>query len=429
MIRNVVFDIGKVLIGFDWMDYLRSMFDDETADRITAALWGTDYWKELDLAVLSEEEILDLFYSAGPGYEKEIRQTFDRIGECVTRRDWVIPLLDSLREQGYRVYYLSNLSEHVLFSNDDAFEFLKHMDGGIFSCYVNTIKPGLDIYQCLLDKYGLAPEECLFIDDHPENVAACRKLGMKGIIFTDYDQFVIDLDKALTKDRTHDKITVLCYGDSNTYGYDTMTGGRYPYEKRWTTILADLLGDRYEVIPEGLNGRTTAYDRPGAGWKNGVSSFVACLGTHKPVDYLVIMLGTNDCNAGLDLSAQAIAKGMENLVCLAEEKSPELQGYIPEIIVTAPAAIQGNIEESPFAYALSQESVSKSFELGELYREIADRHLCKSLDATTSAEVSSYDCEHLTEQGHRQLAELMCAKIRECSFVIPAPQSVKGTRK
>ena len=200
--------------------------------------------------------------------------------------------------------------------------------------------------------------------------------------------------------------TVLCYGDSNTYAFDPYTGGRYPYEKRWTTLLGEKLGGLYEVIPEGLNGRTTAYDRPGAGWKNGVSSFIACLGTHKPVDYLVIMLGTNDCNAGLGLSAEDIAKGMENLVQLAEDTSPELQGYIPQIVVTVPPAITEDFSNSPFAWELSPASAQNSRDIAPLYREIAEKHGCLFVDASMSAEVSP-DCMHLTEKGHEEMSELI----------------------
>ena len=303
------------------------------------------------------------------------------------------------------------MSEHVKASNTAAFDFVSHMDGGIWSCDVHTIKPGAEIYKLLFDKYGLVPEESLFIDDHKENIAVGKKLGMKGIVFKDHDQLVADLDKALTKDASHDRITVLCYGDSNTYGYDPGTCGRYPYEKRWTTLLGEKLGGRYEVIPEGLNGRTTAYDRPGEAWKNGASSFTACLGTHKPVDFVIIMLGTNDCNEELGLSAEDIADGMETLVKMVENETPALQGYVPEIIVAAPAAIQGDIEKSPFACKLTSGSVQKSVDIGPLYREIAERHDVKYADATSGIEVSP-DCEHLTEEGHRQIADLFYEVIR-----------------
>ena len=406
MIKNVVFDIGLVLLGFDVKKYLLSLFDEETAMRVAKAVFLSGYWHEIDRAVLSEDELLDLFFSADPGVKEEIRTAYDRIGECVERRSWPIQVIDGLREQGYKVYYLSNMSEHVISKGQHAFDFVSHMDGGIFSCHVKAIKPDPEIYRRLFDKYGLVPEECIFIDDQPANIAMARKLGMKGIRFENYGQMQADLDKALVKDRGHSRISVLCYGDSNTYGYDPYTGSRYPYEKRWTTILGEMLGDRYEVIPEGLNGRTTAYDRPGALWKNGITSFTACLGTHKPVDYLIIMLGTNDCNAGLGLSAEQIAGGMENLVKIAEKETPGLQGYIPEIIVTAPAAIQGDYENSPFAYELTPESVQKSHDIGPMYEELAKKHGMRFADATTGIEVSE-DCEHLTEEGHRQLADLL----------------------
>ena len=412
MIRNIVFDIGKVLLGFPVMDYLISLFGEEKAVRIAQAVFGTGYWNELDRAVLSEEEILELFYIGAPDLKAEIKEAFDRIGECIIRFRWPIQLIDSLKERGYNVYFLSNMSEHAKASNPDAFDFVSHMDGGIWSCDVKAIKPGPDIYRCLFEKYGLVPEECIFIDDHEENVAVGKRFGMKGIVLRDYDQLVADLSKALTKDTSHDTITVLCYGDSNTYGHDPYTGGRYPYTKRWTTLLGQMLGEPYEVIPEGLNGRTTAYDRPNAAWKNGARSLVACLGTHKPVDYVIIMLGTNDCNAELGLSADDIADGMEKLVKTVKEETPALQGYVPEIIVAAPAAIQGDYENSPFAEKLTPESVQKSVDIGPLYRKIAEKHGVRFADATRGIEVSP-DCEHLSEEGHRQIAELLCEVIRQ----------------
>ena len=411
MITTVVFDIGKVLIGFDWDRYMRELFDEETAVRVTGAMFGGRDWKELDRAVLSEEEVLGRFYAAEPGYRKEIDEAFERVGECIERREWAIPMIKAIKQRGYRALFLSNMSEHVMGSNPQAYDFTDHMDGGIWSCRVNRIKPDPEIYRILLKEYGLSAEECLFIDDTPCNIAAAKKLGMKTILFSGREQLEADLDKALAKDRGRDRISVLCYGDSNTYGYDPETGGRYPCAKRWTSLLGDMLGDRYEVISEGLNGRTTAYDRPGAAWKNGASSFIACLGTHKPVDILIIMLGTNDCNEELGLSAEDIAAGMETLVSLAEKESPGLQGYVPQMIVAAPAPIGEDYEASPFAGELDPGSVRKSRDLAPLYEKIADRHGCLFADAGERAEVSSYDCEHLTEKGHRQLAELLCEVI------------------
>ncbi|MBR7088053.1 MAG: HAD family phosphatase, partial [Mogibacterium sp.] len=83
MIKNIIFDIGRVLTDFEWNDYIHGLFDDETAAKVTAAMWGTGYWKELDRAVLTEEQILDLFYSAGPDVRTEIDEAFNRVGECI----------------------------------------------------------------------------------------------------------------------------------------------------------------------------------------------------------------------------------------------------------------------------------------------------------------------------------------------------------
>lgn len=201
--------------------------------------------------------------------------------------------------------------------------------------------------------------------------------------------------------------TILCYGDSNTYGYDPSLGrgSRYPFEKRWTSILAELLGPDYCVVAEGLNGRTTAYDRPGFPWKNGLAPLAAIMGSHKPLDYIVFMLGTNDCNVEMGLSAEEIAKGMEWLVITAREMSMVQQERIPEIIVVAPAPISGDISQSPFYGEIDASSTEKSVVLAGLYEDIAKRYGCKFVNAD-GCEVAS-DCEHLTEKGHRQLAELI----------------------
>lgn len=412
MIKNVVFDIGKVLIGFDWDRYVRELFDEETASHVTAAMFGGSVWKELDRAVMSVEEIVGRFHEAEPEYCDEIDRAFVNIGECVVRRSWVIPFIESVRERGYNVYFLSNMSEHVLASNPEAFDFLSLMDGGIFSCRVNLIKPDADIFRKLFESYDLVPEECLFIDDQFDNIAASKSLGMKAIRFVSPEQLEADLNQALAKDAGHDRISVVCYGDSNTYGFDPYTSGRYPYDIRWTTVLEEMLGPGYEVIPEGLNGRTTAYDRPGAEWKNGLKGFVATLGTHKPLDVLVIMLGTNDCNEDLGLSAEDIAAGMEKLVITAEEELPGLQGYMPQIVIAAPAAINEDYKDSPFAHELSPDSIRKSKEIGPLYEEIARRHDCLFVNATGVAEVSE-DCEHLSPKGHEQLAAMLYKMIKD----------------
>ena len=206
--------------------------------------------------------------------------------------------------------------------------------------------------------------------------------------------------------------TILCYGDSNTFGYNPTDGGRYAYDKRWTTILGKLLGNEYLVIPEGLNGRTTAFDRPGSFFQNGYPYLAPCLTSHKPLDTVVIMLGTNDCNVDLGLSAEDIAAGMEKLVLEVKNVAPDVQGFIPKMIIVVPGAIGENYMNSPFAYQLDESSCKKSRDIAPLYKALADKYGCLYLDGSEILETSEYDSEHLTVKGHEKLAELLDEIIR-----------------
>lgn len=188
MIKNIVLDIGYVLIGFEWMEHIRKRFDEETANIVTDAIWKKGYWSELDRGVLSDEEILELFYSEAPEHRQEIKEAFDNVGECLLKRDYAIPWIDELKARGFRVYYLSNYSEHLMRVNPSVLDFLQHMDGGVFSCHVKKIKPDPEIYRRLFEKYELHPEECLFFDDREENVIAAQELGMQAVQFETYEQ-------------------------------------------------------------------------------------------------------------------------------------------------------------------------------------------------------------------------------------------------
>ena len=200
--------------------------------------------------------------------------------------------------------------------------------------------------------------------------------------------------------------TVLCYGDSNTYGYNPENGNRYPKEIRWVNILASLLGNDYEVISEGLNGRTTAFDRDNEDTKNGLKHFKAIYNSHRPVDYLIFMLGTNDCSSDVDVSAKEICLGMEKLVLKAKDVALEKQGYLPKIIIVVPAKIRADYKGTKFEYQLNDDSIYKANELIHYYKELAIKHNCLYLDAS-NLEVSKIDCEHLTVEAHEDLAKLL----------------------
>lgn len=215
----------------------------------------------------------------------------------------------------------------------------------------------------------------------------------------------------LTYDPSDPKV-ILCFGDSNTWGYMPATGARYPYPVRWTTILGDLLGSGYRTENEGVSGRTTAFDRIGFPWKNGTAYLAACISTHRPVDTLIVMLGTNDCLLELSLSDAELELGMEKVILTADMALTELQGVLPKRVLVAPAAILPDMAGTPFDYQADETSVARSRKLGAIYGRLAQKHGWLFLDGTDAFEVSDADHMHLTEKGHRQLAEALFELLR-----------------
>ena len=111
MIRTVIFDIGNVLVRFDYMTFIRNLLKDEKAvEHVNNAIWFTGYWNELDRGQ-DTDLMLKKMIEKEPDYEEQIRLTFDRVGECIFMEDYAIPWIDELKEKGYQVLYLSNYSE------------------------------------------------------------------------------------------------------------------------------------------------------------------------------------------------------------------------------------------------------------------------------------------------------------------------------
>ena len=146
------------------------------------------------------EAVFRHMMEAEPDYQDEVRRAMDGIGECVIRMDYSIPWIQSLKERGYQVLYLSNYSYYTMKANREALDFLPYMDGGVFSCEIRSIKPEEKIYRTLFEKYSRDPGSCVFIDDMKENLEAAERLGMKTIQFRSCDQAKEDLEKLLSSE-------------------------------------------------------------------------------------------------------------------------------------------------------------------------------------------------------------------------------------
>lgn len=199
MIKNIVFDIGGVLIDFHWKRTMqeRGCSPDGIAC-LEEKIVMSESWNELDLNILPEEEIFNRFRKMVPGYEDTIDMLIEYKSEIVTpfsgSRKWI----KSLKERGYRVYLLSNYPKSFFeIHAAKRFDFMDLVDGAVISYELQCIKPNAGIYTHLLDKYALKPQECVFIDDRQVNVEAARKLGMQAICFHSQKQAIGDLDDLL----------------------------------------------------------------------------------------------------------------------------------------------------------------------------------------------------------------------------------------
>lgn len=200
------------------------------------------------------------------------------------------------------------------------------------------------------------------------------------------------------------KKTVLCYGDSNTHGYCSETGGRFSEEERWTCLLQKALGEDYRIIEEGLSGRTTVYDDPLFESLNGLSTLFSNMMSHEPLDLLIIMLGTNDTKARFASGARNIAKGLERLTAKAISVR-EAWRSTPNILLIAPAPIEDGYAATDAGDEMGPGCAEKSRRLAPAYREVAQRQGCHFLDAgTLGLTMYPADCMHLDRIAHARLA-------------------------
>lgn len=200
MIRNIIFDVGKVLVSYEPDAYMASIGLDETArDAINKAMFENELWNRSDQGLGTPEEFLQQFIAQAPEYEEQIRRVHETVGGTIELLPYVMDWILELKERGYHIYILSNYSENMLNQTRDKLEFLPLVDGAVFSYAYRQLKPERDIYLTLLDEFWLEPEESVFLDDRPENVQGAEKLGIHGILFQNYEQAKAELDVLLEK--------------------------------------------------------------------------------------------------------------------------------------------------------------------------------------------------------------------------------------
>ena len=206
---------------------------------------------------------------------------------------------------------------------------------------------------------------------------------------------------------------ILCFGDSNTYGLIPATKDRYDWNTRWTGILSKKIEKNgYRVVEEGLCGRTTIFEDATRKGRKGADLLPIILETHKPIDTVVLMLGTNDCKTAYGATAEKIGSGIELLIKQIKDSDLDIN-----IILVSPIELGEGVWDEGFDTEFNENSVEVSKQLPEVYRKIAEKYDADFVAASEHARPSSADREHLNEFGHRKLAEAIYnqfySKIRE----------------
>lgn len=202
-------------------------------------------------------------------------------------------------------------------------------------------------------------------------------------------------------------MNILCFGDSNTYGYKPDGTGRFDENTRWTQILQKKLGFGYRIIEEGLCGRTTVFQDELREGRRGLDLIGVTVEMQNPLDLMILMLGTNDCKTRYGASAAVIARGLDQVIRKARKSSSRSF----DILVVSPIHLGKGIGEPDFDPEFNESSEAVSRNLATEYRKVALQNHAAFLNAADFASPSTTDREHLNEAGHAALAEAIYDKI------------------
>lgn len=199
MIKNLIFDFGKVLVDYDFFNTIRRYFNtQEDLDEFAELFTSLDFLNKCDKEEIPFKQLIQQQQMAYPKFEYQLQKFYDEYVQFVTGE---IPgmrdLLTRLRQEGFKLYGLTNWCSKVHEVMKD-WEILNMLDGLVISSDEHLIKPDTAIYLRLCEKYGLKPEECLFTDDKAINIEGAIKAGMEGILFVDAQQYEQELRRHLS---------------------------------------------------------------------------------------------------------------------------------------------------------------------------------------------------------------------------------------
>jgi lysophospholipase L1-like esterase len=210
-----------------------------------------------------------------------------------------------------------------------------------------------------------------------------------------------------------DPISVVCFGDSLTWGFDPRDKSRYGHDIRWTRLLQKELGEGFYVVEDGVNGRTTVFEDPVRGDKNGLAHLATARKTHMPIDILIIMLGTNDLQDRFAMSAGAIGRAMGRLLFAATQPTDDVEGRAPKVLLMAPPPL-GDFDPTDYTDIYSNaHGGAQSRLLAGVYARLAEEYRVAFFDTGTVISVSPVDGIHFEAEPQADLARAVAEKVRE----------------
>ena len=184
MYKNVIFDLGKVLLNYEPEEYLKSKISEtDKISELNKQIFQSEEWIMLDKGTVTEREAINILSKRNSKNAELIKLAFDNWYELLTPKYDTVEILKELKNADYKVYFLSNFHMQAFRYIINTYDFFKLFDGGIVSYKEKLLKPEEKIYKRIIEEYSLIPEESIFIDDVKVNVESARRLNIKGIVF------------------------------------------------------------------------------------------------------------------------------------------------------------------------------------------------------------------------------------------------------